>query len=127
MATNSWLITWGLNVLPLLQPALQSAYSKIAGKQITCAPNYLIHAVIRHFNWLTDAIKYSDGIHIIDVVEWGVRDANLVIHCDASLGGLGFVHLNAQIGFCATILPDTPLNTIFFYKALCVVSTILWA
>ena len=114
-------------MFPLLRPALQSAYSKITGKQVTHAPIYLNCAVICHFNWLTDAIKASNGIHIIDAVKWGVRDADLVIHCDASLGGLGFVHLNAWIGFCATIPPDALLNTIFFYKVLCVISTILWA
>ena len=108
-------------MFPLLHPALQSAYSKIAGKQVARAPIYLNRAVIRHFNWLADAIEASDSIHIIDAVEWGVRDADRVIHCDASLSGLGFVDLNAQIGFCATIPPDAPLNTIFFYEALCVV------
>ena len=113
-------------MFPLLRRALQSAFSKITGKQVASAPIYLNRAVSGHFNWLADAIESSNGIHIIDAVEWGVRDANLVIHCDASLGGLGFVHLNAQIGFCATIPPDALLNTIFFYEALCVVSAILW-
>ena len=63
-------------MFPLLCPALQSAYSKIAGKQVTRAPIYLNHVVIRHFNWLADAIEASNGIHIIDAVKWGVRDAN---------------------------------------------------
>ena len=110
-----------------LLAALQSAYSKIAGKQVARAPSYLNRAVIRHFNWLTDTIEASDGIHIIDAVEWGVRNADRVIHCDASLSGLGFVDLNTQIGFYATIPPDALLNTIFFYEALCVISAILWA
>ena len=50
-----------------------------------------------------------------------------MIHCNASLGSLRYVDLNAQIGFCATIPLDALLNTIFFYEALYIVSAILWA
>ena len=56
---------------------------------------YLNCAMICHFNWFVDAIKSSNSIHIIDTIKWGIRDADLMIHCDALLSGLGFVNLNA--------------------------------
>jgi len=34
-------INWGLNTFPLCHPALQSAYSKIAGKQVARVKIYL--------------------------------------------------------------------------------------
>ena len=52
---------------------------------------YLNRVVICHFTWLAITIDVSDGIHILDAIEWTEPDTDLVIYCDASLISLGFV------------------------------------
>ena len=83
-----------------------------------------------HITTLPLACRYhclSDDIHLLTTVDWHTCEADVVIHCDASLNGLGFVITQSRHGFCASIPLDVPLNTFFFYEALCIVSTILWA
>jgi len=82
-------INWGLNAYPLIRPALQPAYAKISGKQISRAQLYLNCTVIHHFVWLAEMIESSNGIHMLDAVEWVQTDADLIIYSDASLSGLG--------------------------------------
>jgi len=113
-------INWGLNAFLLLHPALQSSYAKISGKHIARGPIYLNRAVIRHFTWLADTIDTSDGIHIIDEIEWTKPDVNLIIYCDASLSGLSFVAPSFKLGFYALTPVVSPLQTIFYFKALCI-------
>src|SRR5882724_4821579 len=120
-------INWGLNVFPLLCPALQSSYAKIAGKHIARGSIHLNRAVIHHFNWLADTIEASDSVHMLDAIEWNEQDANLVIYYDASLSGLGFVAPQLKLSFYVLTPDDSPLQTIFFFKALCISAAILWA
>ena len=114
-------------MFPLLHPALQSSYAKIAGKHIARGSIYLNRAVIRHFNWLADTIEASDGVHMLDTIELNEQDADLVIYCDASLNGLGFVAPQLKLSFYALTPDDSPLQTIFFFEALCISAAILWA
>src|SRR5882724_10801657 len=72
-------INWGINAYPLRHPALQPAYAKISGKQISQTQLYLNRAVIHHFWWLADTIDASDSTNILDAKEWGRSDTNLVI------------------------------------------------
>ena len=120
-------INWALNVYPLARPALQSAYSKISGKKLSRAPVYLNRDVIQHFNWLADTFDSSDGVHVMDAIEWTRPDADLTIFCDASLTGLGFTAPSLKLGFTSAIPSDTKLTTIFFYEALAIASALLWA
>jgi len=120
-------INWALNVYPLVRPALQPAYSKIGGKQISRAPVFLNRDVIRNFNWLADTIESSDGIHVLDAIEWGASDANLTIFCDVSLTGLGFIVPSHQLGVTSPVSHDSKLSTIFYYEALAIASALLWA
>jgi len=62
-------INWSLNAFPLCCPALQSAYAKIAGKQVARAKIYLNHAVIHNFTWLMSMIEASDGVHMMHAVK----------------------------------------------------------
>src|SRR5882672_8687331 len=101
-------INWGLNAYPLLRPALQPAYAKIAGKQISRVQLYLNRAIIHHFQWLADTIDASDGIHI-QAEEWGKSDADLIIYMDVSLICLGFFAPMLHIGFCSSIPAQTQL------------------
>src|SRR5882724_1505442 len=98
----SW-INWGLNMFPLLCPALQSLYMKIARKHVTWGMIYLNKAVIHHFTWLTDTIEASNGIHLLDVIKWAESDADLIIYCDTLLSGLGFIAQLLRLGFYAVI------------------------
>jgi len=106
---------------------LQPAYTKISWKLITCAQVYLNHAVIHHFNWLADTIDASDGVHMLDAVEWDASDMDLIIYTDVSLTGLGFTAPHRLIGFCASMPANKLLATIFYYEALAIASAILWA
>ncbi|TFY77497.1 hypothetical protein EWM64_g6514 [Hericium alpestre] len=122
-------MNWGLNVAPLLRPALQSVYDKTAGRRIRNAPIYLNATVIRDFLWFADAFERFDGIHIITSHEWDSSQADLIIYCDASLtGGLAFWSPAHHRGFLSE-LPTAPSNadTIFWYEALTVVSALDWA
>ena len=82
---------------------------------------------LQHFHWLADTVAFSDGIHLLTAVKWHTHDTDVVVHCDASLTSLGFVITQSRLSFCTSIPLDAPLNTIFFYEALCIVSVILWA
>ena len=64
-------------VSPLSHPALQSAYSKISGKQVSHTKIYLNCTIIQDFTWLMQTIEASDGIHIMDAEEWDKSQANL--------------------------------------------------
>jgi len=119
-------INWALNAYPLVFPALQLAYAKIASKVISCTQLYLNCVVILHFLWLADTIEASDGIHILDAKEWDSNDADLAIYSDASLSGLGFVIPKILLGFCASTPTDCATPTIFYYEALAIASAILW-
>jgi len=66
-----WILGWinlGLNAYPLLHPCLHSSYAKIVGKCFAQGPMYLNRVVIRHFTWLAETIKVSDGIHMLDAL-----------------------------------------------------------
>ena len=78
-------------------------YSKIKGKQMSHALVFLNQDVIHHFNWLADTIEASDGVHLLDVIEWGHSNTNLIIYCDASLPSLGFIVPSHKLGFTSVV------------------------
>ncbi|KIJ24645.1 hypothetical protein M422DRAFT_194440 [Sphaerobolus stellatus SS14] len=118
---------WALNVFPLLRPALQSCYAKIAGKSLRNAGIFLNKAVIRDLTWFADRIKTSHGLHFFEDVEWDYSQANLIIYCDASMVGLGFYVPAKALGFASNIPPNPLIPNILFYEALTVVSAVAWA
>ncbi|KIJ47962.1 hypothetical protein M422DRAFT_137633, partial [Sphaerobolus stellatus SS14] len=61
---------WALNVFPLLRPALQSSYDKIAGKHIPDAKIYLNRSVIRDLEWLATHVRLNHGLHYFRDVKW---------------------------------------------------------
>jgi len=88
---------------------------------------YLNRTVIHNFHWLTDTIKDSDGIHILDAIEWDSSDADLIVYSDASLNGLGFCIPDQLLGFCASTPDECPHPTIFYFRSLMIMLAILWA
>jgi len=97
-------INWPLNTYLLVCPSLQYAYAKISGKQISRTQLYLNRSVIHDFHWLADTIEASDGIHMLNTIEWDSSHADLIVYSDTSLNGLGFCVPNRLLGFCASTL-----------------------
>ncbi|KAJ3522590.1 hypothetical protein NM688_g8852 [Phlebia brevispora] len=52
---------WALNVAPLLRPALQSSYAKIAGVSRPHTRIFINQAVQRDLSWFTEAFENFDG------------------------------------------------------------------
>ncbi|KIJ41551.1 hypothetical protein M422DRAFT_95329, partial [Sphaerobolus stellatus SS14] len=61
---------WAINVFPLLRPALQSSYVKIAGKSLHNAGIFLNRAMIHDLTWFADCVKTTHGLHFFEDVEW---------------------------------------------------------
>jgi hypothetical protein len=120
-------INWELNVYLLLRPALQSSYTKIAGKSIPGASIYLNRVVISDLTWLADTISSSPGLCLINSVIWDQNDADLTIFCNVSLECLGFYVPALNAVFYSLLSNQPPLLHIFFYEALCVVSALAFA
>jgi hypothetical protein len=109
-------INWAINTFPLIHPAIQSSYAKIAGKSQAHATIYLNRIVIRDLLWLADTVEESDGICMLDAIE-DRADADLTAFCDASLSSMGFYCSSLHVGFCSPLPDAAPIHSIFYYKA----------
>ncbi|OSD08153.1 DNA/RNA polymerase [Trametes coccinea BRFM310] len=121
-------INWGLNVQPLLRPALQSSYAKIAGRNIPHAPIYINARVKRDLLFIASIFERHGGIHIIKASTWGPDAADIAIYCDACLTGMAFWTPNLAIAFVADC-PDAPSgleDNIFWFEALTVLAALEW-
>lgn len=122
-------INWGLNVRPLLRPALQSSYEKLRGKSFPRAGIYLNVAVRRDLMWVADMFESGDGIHFFTARSWRPEQADLTVFCDASLSGMGFWSPQLERGFTSA-KPSAPMqveDNIFWYEALTVAAAVQWA
>ena len=61
-------------------------------------------------------IKSSDGVHMLDAIEWDATLADLIIYCDASLDGLGFVAPLLKTSFCGSIPTDCHIQTYLLFQ-----------
>jgi hypothetical protein len=123
-------MSWALTVCPLLQPALSSAYCKVAGKNIPNAGIFVNAEVKRDFIWFADAFRSFSGVRILRSLAWRSGEADLQLYCDASLTGLGFWSPSALHGFTHALPPpasELADHTIFWFEALCVASAIEYA
>jgi len=77
--------------------------------------------------WLTDTMESSIGIFLLDSLEWSPNDTDLTIYCNACIHGLGFYAPPHNVACYAEFTDILSLCSIFCYKALCVVSAIVWA
>ena len=119
-------INWALNAYPLLRPVLQSSYVKISGKSQAHTAIFINCEVIRDLQWLAQVMEGMDGICMLDAITWNHSDVD-IIYCDATLQSMGFYYMSQNTGYFSELPNNTPLNTIFYYEALCVVSVLLWA
>jgi hypothetical protein len=84
-------MNWGLNVYPLLRPALCNLYDKTRGKTKRMALIYINKAVVSDLQWFLEHVKLSSGLFFFANVDWDpYKDAELTILCDACLEGMGF-------------------------------------
>lgn len=95
-------------------------YQKMEGKSNPNALIYLNKPVVNDLQWIADHVKDSDGILLLEAIDWEPADADLVAYCDASLGGMGFYYPDLAVG-CQSMPPEhAPPDNIFYLEALCV-------
>ncbi|KAJ7128842.1 hypothetical protein C8R46DRAFT_926217 [Mycena filopes] len=114
-------VNWALNVYPLLKPALSHLYEKIGGKSNLRALVYVNHGIARDLTWFRGHALNSDGVHILESLDWDVRDADVEAFGDASLRGLGIYFPAAGLAYQShlpAVIP--PPGAIFYFEALCV-------
>ncbi|KIO25641.1 hypothetical protein M407DRAFT_25018 [Tulasnella calospora MUT 4182] len=81
---------WALNTYPLLKPALQSSYDKIAGKMYAKAGVYMNLRVQKDLQWFVEKLDGLDRVHILEALDWDVKEADAVFICDVCQQGMGF-------------------------------------
>ncbi|KAJ7029521.1 hypothetical protein C8F04DRAFT_883932, partial [Mycena alexandri] len=119
-----WL-NWSFNVYPLLKPALSHLYEKISSKSNLSALVYVNirknqNSMIEH-GLLWRHVRDSDGVHILESLDWDVHDADVEAFCDASLRGLGIYFPAIGLGYQSDLPAITPPpGAIFYFEALCV-------
>lgn len=122
-------INWALNVYPRLRPGLCVMYEKMAGKSKPSASLRVSKALCRELVWLANHMESSDGVFLMDSVEWPLTTADFVLYTDACMDGMGFWCPSLQVGFqcptSAAIAPPPPVY-IFYWEALTVLAAFSW-
>ena len=115
---------WALNVYPLLRPALNNVYPKIAGKRIRDQRVYINNAIRDDLLWAITHIEQSSGVHLFRSFKWAPESADFVIYCDACPDGMGFWYPASKEGYYAPTPVNVPADVIFYFEALCVLSAL---
>jgi hypothetical protein len=117
-------VNWALNVYPLLRPALNNFYPKIAGKLAPRERVWVNNAIRDDFNWAANLIERSTGVRLLKSCAWDPSLADVTVYCDACLEGMGFWFPDHRVGYYSPVPLDAPSDSIFFFEALCVVSAV---
>lgn len=124
-------INWGLNIQPLLKPALQSSYEKITGRTIPSGRIFLNKRTTSNLLWVAEMFARHEGVYLLKALVWTPECADITIFCDACLSGLGFWSPHGQGVAFASDRPDSAPSgvedNIFWYEALTVLSALEWA
>jgi len=115
-------MNWSFNVFPLLKPALNRLYPKIAGKDRPLTKIWVNNAVREDLNWATHHMRASLGINLLSSVSWDTEDADATVFCDACMEGLAFYYPDRSTGFYAPVPNDAARDIIFYFEALAVAS-----
>jgi hypothetical protein len=118
-------MNWALNAYPLLRPALSTLYSKIAGKNNPHQLVWVSVTLCRELHWFVEHVLESDGVHLLQSVEWDPLTADLVFFTDACPFGLAFWSPNLMKGFQAFTPSDS--HQIFFLEAYAITSALSYA
>ena len=81
----------------------------------------------RELAWFINHIKNSNGIHMLQSVEWFPQDnqaSTLIAFSDASGVGMGIWFPGEYAGYQSPLPPEGPKDLIFFYEALAICSAI---
>ncbi len=130
---HSWLrilgyANWGLNVFPLLKPALNSSYDKIAGHTFLNAPIFLNKHPTEDLLWFTDQVEQLDGVHMFNSEVWDAPEADLQIWGDASAIGLAFWSPSHNVAFIADPIIDAEWHfNVFYNEVLTILAALQWA
>src|SRR5258705_5120046 len=81
---------WGLNVFPLLKPALNSSYDKVTGCTFLNAPIFLNKHTTEDLLWFADQVEHLDGVWMFNNEVWDAPEADLQTWGDTSAIGLAF-------------------------------------
>lgn len=122
-AMAGWL-NWAFNVFPLLRPALNRVYRKMAGKTSRFNQIYINNPVRFDLSWALDHVRRLPGTHIISATTWDPAEADTILYTDACLEGMGFWYPGQRIGFYSTTPSHPPSKLIYYFEALCVVSAL---
>jgi hypothetical protein len=117
-------MNWSFNVFPMIRPALNNIYPKIAGKDKPLMKIWVNNDVRADLNWAIDHLRESLGIRLLSSVSWDAEDADETVFCDACMQGLAFWYPNRRQGFYSMVPISPAREIIFFYEALAVTSAI---
>jgi hypothetical protein len=117
-------MNWSFNVFPMLRPALNNVYPKIAGKDKPLMKIWVNNDVRADLNWAVTHLRTSLGIRLLSSVCWDVNDADETIFCDASMQGLAFWYPACLQGYYSSVPVGSARDIIFYYEALAVTSAI---
>src|SRR5258708_9589888 len=92
---------WGLNVFPLLKPALNSSYDKVAGHTFLNAPIFLNKCTTKDLLWFTDQVECLYGVQMFNNKIWHLPKADLQIWGDASAISLTFWSPSHNVAYIA--------------------------
>lgn len=121
---------WALNAYPLLTPALQSSYDKIAWKSHAKAGIYMNLQVQRDLEWFAERVENSDRVHILEALQWNIKEADAVFMCDACQSGMSFWDIRGSVSgtravrhgaWYADAPASLPATNILYHKSLVVV------
>jgi len=115
-------INWSFNVFPLLKPALNCLYPKIAGKDRPLTKIWVNNAVREDLKWATHHMRASLGINLLSSVTWDVEDADATVFCDACMEGLAFYYPDRSTAYYAPVPTNAARDIIFYFEALAVAS-----
>jgi hypothetical protein len=117
-------VNWALNVYPLLRPALNNFYPKIAGKVAPRERVWVNNAIRDDFLWAAAHLERSSGVRLLKSTSWDPSLADVTVYCDACLEGLGFWFPDHRVGYYSPVPLGVPVDLIFFFEALSVASAI---
>jgi hypothetical protein len=117
-------MNWGLNVYPLLRPALNRVYPKIAGEDQPLRKIWVNNAVRADLTWAADHLESLSGVQLLRSQRWSESDADIVAYCDACLDGLGCWFPDHHVGFYADIPEWVASDIIFYFEALSVATAL---
>jgi hypothetical protein len=118
---------WALNVFPWLRPALNRVYPKMSGRGSLSSKAWINNTIRYDLSWALHHLRSLPGTHIISNLKWDPSEADVTIHVDACLEGMGFWYADEPVGFYSPVSTTTPSNHIFYFEALCALSALIHA